>query len=72
MYIICIYIITFADHHVFRTGTPPETACSHGAGDGCLYHEKMVLLPNSYQMNDHKQAHYHILETGRFLVSYSS
>ena len=47
-----------------RIGTPPETACSHGAGDACLYHEKMVLLPNSYQMNDHKQAHYHILETG--------
>jgi predicted O-linked N-acetylglucosamine transferase (SPINDLY family) len=42
-----------------RIGTPPEIACSQGHGDQCLYQEKMLYLPYSYQMNDHKQVFFY-------------
>ncbi len=47
-----------------RIGTPPEIACTHTTAAHCLYQEKMIYMPHSYQMNDHKQAHYSILESG--------
>ncbi|EKX43301.1 hypothetical protein GUITHDRAFT_110718 [Guillardia theta CCMP2712] len=47
-----------------RKGTPPEIACTQGHGDQCLYKEKMLYMPHSYQLNDHKQAHHAIIDSG--------
>jgi hypothetical protein len=35
-----------------RVGTPPETACTHSAAaPHCLYTEKMLYMPHSYQVS---------------------
>jgi len=47
-----------------RVGTPPETACTYSeAALHCLYSEKMLYMPNSYQLNDHKQSHHAVVES---------